>query len=183
MSCKLKHKDALLNSRDFLLAQGAIDKLSTILNSQKFEEANIALSSDALDAYGVEGNLWNEKSGRAVPNKSVLKSIDDKRKELGIYDSQEAGAILSVQSSQPFEIPLDETESIEEVIEDVDYISQDFVEQRDSTKRQNQLLGSSELGIETFDEMFPDMDYLTEADKLTLIKAIEDGQISISCAI
>jgi len=102
MSCKLNHKEALLNSREFLIEQQAIDKLSTILNLQKFEEVNSTLSNDAFNAYGVEGNLWSEKSGRAVPNKSVLKSIDEKRKELGIYDSKEATVVSNIKPGVDF---------------------------------------------------------------------------------
>lgn len=93
MSCKVKHETALLNSRDFLITQGAIDKVSNIKSLDKFTEANTQLFEDALNAYGVQGNLWNEKNGRAVPNHSILKSIDEKRKELGLYDKKEAGQI------------------------------------------------------------------------------------------
>jgi len=373
MSCKLNHKEALLNSREFLIEQQAIDKLSTILNLQKFEEVNSTLSNDAFNAYGVEGNLWSEKSGRAVPNKSVLKSIDEKRKELGIYDSKEATVVSNIKpgvdfvfeqnpelekigdkqqyskyletvfpeskvkeiayhstdaifekfkpvkpnfdtlnsiegvynfttnakfskrygsktlpvvlnvtspiietttgefvddmdrpltenlfrigkqtmdnmfapkfeeglkntdavinyitgedyiekhpiSGREFGLPKqtvisvfdpeqirilgskedvqgfkefvsfisaaqeDPLELVEDFVEEVDYTNQDFIEDRNSIKLQNQLL-SDELNLESFDEMFPDMDYLSGAEKLILIKAIEDGKFSISCTI
>ena len=69
MSCKVKHETALLNSRDFLITQGAIDKVSNIKSLDKFTEANTQLSEDALNAYGVQGNLWNEKNGRAKRNR------------------------------------------------------------------------------------------------------------------
>lgn len=291
MSCKLNHKEALLNSREFLIEQQAIDKLSTILNLQKFEEVNSTLSNDAFNAYGVEGNLWSEKSGRAVPNKSVLKSIDEKRKELGIYDSKEAAIVKSfLENNTDIKLQLESTkksiafvdntgiisnytvfnnsgenigtidveesndavfifpkikdeyqrkgygksiykyiasstnktlysdvelskggkklweslvrdnlafknedgvyefisqpdlDSVEDFVEEVDYTNQDFIEDRNSIKLQNQLL-SDELNLESFDEMFPDMDYLSGAEKLILIKAIEDGKFSISCTI
>lgn len=175
MSCKLKHKESLLNSRDFLIEQGAIDKKSSILNTDKFNQANTQLTEDTLNAYGVQGTLWIDKDSRAIPNHSVLKQIDNKRKELGIYDSQDAGQVTSITITEPDE------DFIEPEIIEVDYSNKDFEEQRDAVKQDNQSL--SDVSLKSFDELFPDYDYLDDYEKELLIKSIEEGYLSINCKI
>lgn len=137
MSCKVKHKNAFLNSRDFLITQGAIDKVSNIKSQDIFNEANTQLSEDALNAYGVEGTLWNEKDGRAVPNHSVLKSIDEKRKELGLYDTGTAGTVMTApEEFQVEDVPLD-SEGVSYFEYDRDYDIADFLIKADSIKQVN----------------------------------------------
>lgn len=177
MSCKVKHESALLNSRDFLITQGAIDKQSNIKSQDKFNEANTQMSEDALNAYGVEGALWLEKSGRAVPNHSTLKSIDDKRKELGLYDKKEAGTVMNI-PEEYIDEPLDS-----EVIgyEDTTYSAKDFDAQRELIKEGNK--DAELLSLETFDENFPELSYATDFEKQMIIDSIKEGDISINCKI
>lgn len=97
-NCILSYKDSLNNSKEFLKSIDAIDDSLYINNRELFEEAVDQLEEEAVASYNVEGKTWLVDPARpnyAIPNTAVLNQIDTKRKQLGIYDSQEAGVIVT----------------------------------------------------------------------------------------
>ena len=95
MTCKLPYKDSKRNSEKFLMDTGAMDRFHNILDLNTFRRVNTQLADSNLEVYGVQGRLWLEEdlrdSKKALPNEVVLNAIDQKRKELGIYENQIAG--------------------------------------------------------------------------------------------
>ena len=97
-NCILSYKDSLNNSKEFLKSIDAIDDSLYINNRELFEEAVDQLEEEAVASYNVEGKTWLVDPARpnyAIPNTAVLNQIDTKIKQLGIYDSQEAGVIVT----------------------------------------------------------------------------------------
>jgi hypothetical protein len=98
MNCNvLKHKEASLNARQTLINEGVIpdvDGIRRIVSTMgKFDEVVNKMNADASFNYNVKLPLFTkEKMGDewyVVGNPEAFKQIDDKRKELGIYESRE----------------------------------------------------------------------------------------------
>lgn len=100
MECKiLSYTAAVDNAREALLSQKVINEEGRILSRSEFEDLNAGLTHQAKLAYGVDrGALFDareiEESGDnhldIVPNILAFKDIDQKRKDLGIFDSRES---------------------------------------------------------------------------------------------
>ena len=92
MNCKLPHISALDNSRQFLIDLEAIDDSNKILDDIAFDSIVKELEQDNIKAYQVSGKPWLRdvtKGGEiAIPNIEVLNKIDQKRKDLGLYEDQ-----------------------------------------------------------------------------------------------
>ena len=111
-NCILSYKDSLNNSKEFLKSIDAIDDSLYINNRELFEEAVDQLEEEALLSYKVSGKTWLIDPARpnyAIPNTAVLDQIDTKRKQLGIYDSQEAGSIGEETKTTPYKGAKDNT--------------------------------------------------------------------------
>jgi len=95
-NCILSSPRAIDNSKEFLKSIDAIDDSLYINNRELFQEAVDQLEDETKASYNVTGKTWQIDPARpnyAIPNTAVLDQIDTKRKQLGIYDSQEAGSI------------------------------------------------------------------------------------------
>lgn len=167
-----------MNSREFLIGQKAIDKLNNIMDQDKFIQASQSLSDEASTVYGVNGSLWVEKASRAVPVTSVLKEIDDKRRDMGLYESQSAGTVsIDVEATDGI------SEPIQQEGENIGYTLEDYKEELDSNKRQNEGAGAEDLDLSTFDDYFPEFSYLEETDKEAVLEAIKEGELNVNCKI
>ena len=97
MNCKLPHKYAIDNSRSFLIDMEVIDENLNILNEEDFDRINDDLEKKNIKYYEVSGKPWLKSLDRstAVPNVDLLNKVDNKRKELGLFEDQ-----MSVGSTQ-----------------------------------------------------------------------------------
>ena len=97
MNCKLPHKYAIDNSRSFLIDMEVIDENLNILNEEDFDRINDDLEKKNIKYYEVSGKPWLKSLDRstAVPNIDLLNKVDNKRKELGLFEDQ-----MSVGSTQ-----------------------------------------------------------------------------------
>lgn len=107
MNCKLPHISALDNSRQFLIDFEAIDDSNKILDDIAFDSIIKDLEQDNIKAYQVSGKPWLRdvtKGGEiAIPNIEVLNKIDQKRKDLGLYEDQLSAEILDQEILPPDE--------------------------------------------------------------------------------
>jgi hypothetical protein len=94
MACKLPHKDAYSNTRQFLLENGVITNNLLIRDRRKFEELITQLEQNSLRAYGISGRTWENNRSIAQPNLDLLSRIDEFRKIQEKFDEQEAGKIV-----------------------------------------------------------------------------------------
>ena len=99
-NCNLPFKKSIDNSRVFLQDMEIIDEDFKILNEEDFDKVILELEKDNIQTYQVSGKPWVRdvvKGGvYAEPNLKVLDKIDQKRKELGLYEDQ-----LSAEVSLP----------------------------------------------------------------------------------
>lgn len=107
MNCKLPHISALDNSRQFLIDLEAIDDSNKILDDIAFDSIIKDLEQDNIKAYQISGKPWLRdvtKGGEiAIPNIEVLNKIDQKRKDLGLYEDQLSAEILDQEILPPDE--------------------------------------------------------------------------------
>lgn len=91
-NCKLPFKTAFDNSRVFLQDMEIIDDNFKILNDVEFDKVILELEKDSNQTYKVKGKPWIRDIVRggeyAEPNLKVLNEIDQKRKDLGLYEDQ-----------------------------------------------------------------------------------------------
>ena len=90
MNCKLPHKYAIDNSRSFLIDMEVIDENLNILNEEDFDRINDDLEKKNIKYYEVSGKPWLKSLDRstAVPNVDLLNKVDNKRKELGLFEDR-----------------------------------------------------------------------------------------------
>lgn len=96
LNCTLPFKSSLDNSRYFLTeVTGALSEDLTIIDSLTFDKAVDQLEQESIKAYNVSGKPWirdiTQNNLKAIPNPTVLDRIDEKRKELGLYEKQLSG--------------------------------------------------------------------------------------------
>lgn len=97
MACTLPFRNSKENSKYFLESIDAIDSEGLILDKELFNEAVDQLEKETIQAYNIQGKHWFENvlpTEPILPNEEVFKQIDNKRKQLGVYDSQQAGQII-----------------------------------------------------------------------------------------
>lgn len=96
LNCTLPFKSSLDNSRYFLTeVTGALSEDLTIIDSLTFDKAIDQLEQESIKAYNISGKPWirdiTQNNLKAIPNPKVLDRIDEKRKELGLYEKQLSG--------------------------------------------------------------------------------------------
>lgn len=112
MGC-LPHKEAKLNALNTLKEENIITETREIIDPPRFEKAHVQLIKSAnriynlnltelfkteessVSKFGIKNTPYNRSDSRinisrAVPIEEEFKQIDDARKTLGIYDSQES---------------------------------------------------------------------------------------------
>ena len=106
-TCKLPYKSSFDNSRVFLQDFEVIDDSFKILNDREFDSLINELEQNNIKAYNISGKPWLKDVSRgseyAIPNLKVLDKIDQKRKDLNLYEDQ-----LSAQISNQEILPPDE---------------------------------------------------------------------------
>lgn len=104
MKCKLPFKGSLQNSKAFLQDMDIIGENYKILNDMEFDKVTFELEKDNIQTYKVSGKPWIRDIVRggayAEPNLEVLERIDQKRKDLGLYEDQ-LSAEISNQINEP----------------------------------------------------------------------------------
>jgi hypothetical protein len=104
MKCKLPFKGSLQNSKAFLQDMDIIGEGYKILDDMEFDKVTFELEKDNIQTYKVSGKPWIRDIVRggayAEPNLEVLERIDQKRKELGLYEDQ-LSAEISNQTNEP----------------------------------------------------------------------------------
>jgi hypothetical protein len=110
-----------------LRTRGIIDEFLKILDYNKFVKSNKELSDVATEKYGTKGKLFYEEDGKAVPNKTAFKQIDNAK---GIFYQLNEGPIPSTASPKTIAMVNDfltrigvDTKAMKNVI--VDGIKQD----------------------------------------------------------
>lgn len=97
-TCKLPYKSSFDNSRVFLQDFEVIDDSFKILNDREFDSLINELEQNNIKAYNISGKPWLKDVSRgseyAIPNLKVLDKIDQKRKDLGLYEDQLSAEIL-----------------------------------------------------------------------------------------
>jgi uncharacterized protein YdbL (DUF1318 family) len=92
MKCKLPFKGSLQNSKAFLQDMDIIGEDYKILNDMEFDKVTFELEKENIQTYKVSGRPWIRDIVRggmyAEPNLEVLERIDQKRKDLGLYEDQ-----------------------------------------------------------------------------------------------
>ena len=95
MACKLDHKSARDNTKQFLVNHGGLRSMQSneIADLKIFLDVTKQLEQNSIDVYGIKGRPWlvDDNQINAIANNKVLNQIDKKRKELGLYESQTAG--------------------------------------------------------------------------------------------
>ena len=96
LNCTLPFKSSLDNSQYFLTeVTGALSEDLTIIDSLTFDKAVDQLEQESIKVYNVSGKPWirdiTQNNLKAIPNPKVLDRIDEKRKELGLYEKQLSG--------------------------------------------------------------------------------------------
>jgi len=92
---KKKFKTSEASTKAWLRTNGIIDKFLKIIDYNKFIKSNKELSDVAKDKYGIEGRLFYEEDGKAVPNKAAFKQIDNAK---GIFYQLNEAPISSTAS-------------------------------------------------------------------------------------
>ena len=179
MKCSLPYKEAANNSKSFLVDTGALEDMQSnrIKDIAIFRRVNRQLSKNAKDVYGVEGKLWLEDDGEeiALPNRPVLNAIDDKRKELGLYEDRIAGSIKKT-TPKPIEKQVEkpiiqDTKGFKEEIENKGIkpgVSEFFESNPELAS-----IGSTEQYSQYLDTIFPDSK-VEEIDNSLYISDLED---------
>ena len=124
---KKKFKTSEASTKSWLRTNGIIDQFLKILDYNKFVKTNKQLSDVATEKYGTKGKLFYEEDGKAVPNKTAFKQIDNAK---GIFYQLNEGPIPSTASPKTIAMVNDfltrigvDTETMKNVI--VDGIKQD----------------------------------------------------------
>jgi len=92
---KKKFKTSEASTKAWLRTNGIIDEFLKILDYNKFVKSNRELSDIAKEKYGTEGRLFYEEDGKAVPNKTAFKQIDNAK---GVFYQLNEGPIPSTAS-------------------------------------------------------------------------------------
>ncbi len=92
---KKKFKTSEASTKSWLRTNGIIDQFLKILDYNKFVKSNKELSDIATEKYGTKGKLFYEEDGKAVPNKTAFKQIDNAK---GIFYQLNEGPIPSTAS-------------------------------------------------------------------------------------
>ena len=92
---KKKFKTSEASTKSWLRTNGIIDQFLKILDYNKFIKSNKELSDIAKDKYGIEGKLFYEEDGKAIPNKAAFKKIDNAK---GIFYQLNDAPIASTAS-------------------------------------------------------------------------------------
>jgi hypothetical protein len=92
---KKKFKTSEASTKSWLRTQNVIDETLKILDYNKFIKNNRELSNVAAEKYGIQGKLFYEEDGRAIPNKTAFKQIDNAK---GIFYQLNEGPIPSTAS-------------------------------------------------------------------------------------
>lgn len=92
---KNKFKTAEASTKSWLRTQGIIDQFLKILDYNKFVKTNNQLSDVAKEKYGTTGKLFYEEDGKAIPNKTVFKQIDNAK---GVFYQLGEGVLPSTAS-------------------------------------------------------------------------------------
>ena len=92
---KKKFKTSEASTKSWLRTNGIIDEFLKILDYNKFVKTNKELSDIAAEKYGIEGRLFYEEDGKAIPNKAAFKKIDNAK---GIFYQLNKGPISSTAS-------------------------------------------------------------------------------------
>ena len=92
---KKKFKTSEASTKAWLRTNGIINEFLKILDYNKFVKSNKELSDVAKDKYGIEGRLFYEEDGKAIPNKAAFKKIDNAK---GIFYQLNDAPIASTAS-------------------------------------------------------------------------------------
>jgi hypothetical protein len=92
---KKKFKTSEASTKSWLRTNGIIDEFLKILDYNKFVKSNKELSDVATEKYGTKGKLFYEEDGKAIPNKTAFKQIDNAK---GIFYQLNEGPIPSTAS-------------------------------------------------------------------------------------
>ena len=124
---KKKFKTSEASTKSWLRTRGIIDQFLKILDYNKFVKSNKELSDVATEKYGTKGKLFYEEDGKAIPNKTAFKQIDNAK---GIFYQLNEGPISSTASPKTIAMVNDfltrigvDTKTMKNVI--VDGIKQD----------------------------------------------------------
>ncbi len=106
MKCKLPFKGSLQNSKAFLQDMDIIGEDYKILDDMEFDKVTFELEKDNIQTYKVSGRPWIRDIVRggmyAEPNLEVLERIDQKRKDLGLYEDQLSAEVpLPLKDNRP----------------------------------------------------------------------------------
>jgi hypothetical protein len=106
MKCKLPFKGSLQNSKAFLQDMDIIGEDYKILNDMEFDKVTFELEKENIQTYKVSGRPWIRDIVRggmyAEPNLEVLERIDQKRKDLGLYEDQLSAEVpLPLKDNRP----------------------------------------------------------------------------------
>ncbi|HEY4062322.1 MAG TPA: PD-(D/E)XK nuclease family protein [Puia sp.] len=115
MNCTtLPHKESSLNARESLLSKKAIDEDGRIISEERFHDTVDEITTQARKSYQVDrGPLFARvevtpsfggKYFKAEPNELAFNDIDEARKKLAIYDSQESIGSFRQPSSRDKEV-------------------------------------------------------------------------------
>lgn len=95
MACILPYKQSKLNSKQFLRDLEIIDETDRIINDELFDQANDQIEQDVIEGYNLNlGKPWfrNPLEGQPIiPNDELFETIDQRRKDLGLYEDRIAG--------------------------------------------------------------------------------------------
>jgi len=124
---KKKFKTSEASTKAWLRTRGIIDQFLKILDYNKFVKSNNELSAIATEKYGTTGKLFYEEDGKAIPNKSAFKQIDNAK---GVFYQLNEGPIPSTASAKTLAMVNDfltrigvDTKALKNVI--IDGIKQD----------------------------------------------------------
>jgi hypothetical protein len=124
---KKKFKTSEASTKAWLRTNGIIDEFLKILDYNKFVKTNRELSNVATEKYGTQGKLFYEEDGKAVPNKTAFKQIDNAK---GVFYQLNEGPISSTASAKTLAMVNDfltrigvDTKTLKNVV--VDGIKQD----------------------------------------------------------
>lgn len=92
---KKKFKTSEASTKAWLRTRGVIDQFLKILDYNSFVKINKELSDVATEKYGTKGKLFYEEDGKAIPNKTAFKQIDNAK---GIFYQLSEGPVSSTAS-------------------------------------------------------------------------------------
>lgn len=101
MACRIfPYHDAVDNTRDHLVESNVMDRYGNIKDYGEFIRISNLLTEGARNVYGLPGSygrLWyadDMNNAKALPNFAALKWIDNKRKELGVYETRSSPPVI-----------------------------------------------------------------------------------------